>query len=98
MERALAADLLPLERRGTGYGALATVNSFGDLTSSIVVGFLWTKESYAAGFWYGGILTVIGAIALATSRTTPPDETLRRVRPGPAPAGGLANIDNVRGI
>lgn len=64
MERALAADLLPLDRRGTGYGALATVNSFGDLTSSIVVGFLWTYMSVAAGFWYAAVLTFAGAIAL----------------------------------
>jgi MFS family permease len=64
MERAFAADLLPQDRRGTGYGALATVNSFGDLTSSIVVGFLWTYVSIAAGFWYAAILTFAGAIAL----------------------------------
>jgi MFS family permease len=64
MERALAADLLPLERRGTGYGALATVNSFGDLTSSVVVGLLWTHVSIAAGFWYAAVLTLAGAIAL----------------------------------
>ncbi len=64
MERALAADLLPLERRGTGYGALATVNSFGDLTSSIVVGLLWTHVSIASGFWYAAVLTLAGAIAL----------------------------------
>jgi len=64
MERALAADLLPLERRGTGYGALATVNSFGDLTSSIVVGLLWTHVSVASGFWYAAVLTLAGAIAL----------------------------------
>jgi MFS family permease len=70
MERALAADLLPLDRRGVGYGALATVNSFGDLTSSIVVGLLWTHVSYAAGFWYGGVLTILGAIALATARVS----------------------------
>jgi len=64
MERALAADLLPLERRGTGYGALATVNSFGDLTSSIVVGSLWTYVSIASGLWYAAVLTLAGAIAL----------------------------------
>ncbi len=64
MERALAADLLPLERRGTGYGALATVNSFGDFTSSIVVGLLWTHVSIASGFWYAAVLTLAGAIAL----------------------------------
>jgi MFS family permease len=64
MQRALAADLLPLERRGTGYGALATVNSVGDLISSIVVGVLWTQVSAAAGFSYAAVLTLAGAIAL----------------------------------
>jgi MFS family permease len=64
MERALAADLLPLERRGTGYGALATVNSVGDLVSSIVVGELWTHVSSTAGFSYAAVLTLAGAIAL----------------------------------
>jgi MFS family permease len=60
MERALAADLLPLERRGTGYGALATVNSVGDLVSSIVVGELWTHVSATAGFSYAAVLTLAG--------------------------------------
>jgi MFS family permease len=64
MERALAADLLSLERRGTGYGALATVNSMGDLISSIAVGALWTYVSAAAGFWYAAVLTFAGAVAL----------------------------------
>lgn len=65
MERALAADLLPLAQRGTGYGALATINSFGDLTSSIIVGLLWTHVSYTVGLWYGAALTLLGAVALA---------------------------------
>lgn len=68
MERALAADLLPVERRGTGYGALATVNSFGDLLSSIVVGLLWNRVSVAAGFLYAAALTLLGAIALLAIR------------------------------
>jgi MFS family permease len=61
MERALAADLLPLDKRGTGYGALATVNSFGDLLSSIIVGLLWTKVSIASGFCYSATITLLGA-------------------------------------
>jgi MFS family permease len=75
MERAFAADLLPLDRRGTGYGVLATVNSFGDLTSSIVVGLLWTYVSPASGFWYA-VCGVIdrrgrrGALAHATCTET----------------------------
>lgn len=71
MERALAADLLPLERRGTGYGALATVNSFGDLLSSVVVGELWAHVSVGAGFYYAAALTLLGALALMATRFRP---------------------------
>ena len=57
MERALAADVLPADRRRTGYGAHATVHSFGDLTSSIVVGPLWSYIAIAVGFWYSAVVT-----------------------------------------
>jgi hypothetical protein len=70
MERALAADLLPLEKRGIGYGALATVNSFGDLVSSIVVGILWSSVSVASGFYYSAVTTLIGAAAMLFVSTT----------------------------
>jgi MFS family permease len=61
MERALAADLLPLEQRGVGYGVLATANSCGDLLSSIIVGELWAHVSATAGFAYGAVFTLLGA-------------------------------------
>ena len=64
MERALAADLLPIEQRGVGYGVLATANSFGDLLSSIIVGLLWAHVSFAAGFGYGAALALAGAFFL----------------------------------
>jgi MFS-type transporter involved in bile tolerance (Atg22 family) len=64
MERALSADLLPLSQRGTGYGALATVNSFGDLLSSILVGLLWNRISYRAGLSYAAVLTLLGSVLL----------------------------------
>lgn len=64
MERALAADLLPTDRRATGYGALATVNSFGDLVSSGLVGLLWSTVSIAAGFEFAAVLTLAGAAVL----------------------------------
>lgn len=64
MERALAADLLPMDQRGSGYGALATVNSFGDLLSSVIVGLLWSRVSPGAGFAYGAAFTLIGAAVL----------------------------------
>lgn len=65
MERALAADLLPSDKRATGYGALATVNSFGDLLSSIVVGLLWSNVSIAGGFLYSAATTLAGAAGMA---------------------------------
>jgi len=64
LEGALAADLLPAERRGTGYGVLATVNGAGDFVSSVVVGALWTAASPAAGFAYAGVLFVAGALVI----------------------------------
>jgi len=70
-ERAIAADLLPLDRRGIGYGALATVNSFGDLLSSLVVGLLWTHVSIPAGFWFGAVMTLTGALVFLLAPPLP---------------------------
>jgi MFS family permease len=64
VERALAAGLLPAESKATGFGVLATVNSFGDLGSSVIVGLLFAHVSFAAGFTYGAILTLLGSAAL----------------------------------
>jgi MFS family permease len=64
LEGALAADLLPEDVRGTGYGVLATVNGLGDFISSIVVGFLWTVFAPAIGFAYSTILSLLGAIVI----------------------------------
>ena len=64
MEKTVAADLLPESLRGTGYGALATINGLGDFASSALVGLLWTAISPAAGFGYGAALCILGAVLL----------------------------------
>ena len=64
LEGAIAAELLPENLKGTGYGALATVNGIGDFVSSIVVGLLWVHISPAAGFLYAGILSILGAFII----------------------------------
>jgi MFS family permease len=64
LEGAIAGELLPENLKGTGYGALATVNGIGDFISSIVVGFLWVAVSPVAGFLYAGILSLIGALVI----------------------------------
>jgi MFS family permease len=64
LEGAIAGELLPENMKGTGYGALATVNGIGDFISSIIVGFLWAAVSPAAGFMYAGVLSLIGALVI----------------------------------
>jgi MFS family permease len=64
LEGALAADLLPENVRGTGYGVLATVNGLGDFLSSIIVGVLWTSFNPATGFAYASLLFVLGAVLI----------------------------------
>jgi MFS family permease len=61
LEKSLAAELLPEETRGSGFGVLAAVNGIGDLVSSVVVGVLWSSVGAAAGFIYAGLLTFSGA-------------------------------------
>lgn len=64
LEGAVASEFLPENLKGTGYGALATVNGIGDFVSSIIVGFLWTAVSPAAGFLYVATLSLIGAFVI----------------------------------
>jgi MFS family permease len=68
LEKAAAAERLPGEVRGTGFGVLATVNGVGDFVSSIIVGFLWTSVHPAAGFVYAAALTLAGAALMYRRR------------------------------
>jgi MFS family permease len=64
LEGAIAAEYLPENLKGTGYGALATINGIGDFVSSIIVGFLWAFVSHTAGFLYVALLSLIGAFII----------------------------------
>jgi MFS family permease len=64
VEKSFAAELLPANIRGSGFGVLATVNGVGDLISSVVVGVLWTSVSANAGFIYAGFFTFLGALLI----------------------------------
>jgi MFS family permease len=63
-EGALAAELLPSDLRGTGYGVLAAVNGIGDLVSGLMIGGLWTLLSPAVGFGYGAAMALAGMLVL----------------------------------
>jgi MFS family permease len=64
LEKAYAADLLPLNIRGTGYGVLQTIDGIGDFVSSFIVGTLWVAISSFVAFLYGAILSFLAAFLL----------------------------------
>ena len=65
MEGTFATELLPKERRGTGFGALAAVNGVGDLLSSLGVGALWQMVGPGIAFGASAVLCVAGTLVLA---------------------------------
>jgi MFS family permease len=62
-ESALVARLLPDRLRGSGFGLLGGVQSFGDFASSAVVGLLWTAVSPTVGFAYAAGWMVVSLLA-----------------------------------
>jgi MFS family permease len=64
VEKSLAAELLPTNVRGSGFGILAALNGVGDLVSSVVVGVLWTSVDANAGFMYAGFFAFVGAMLI----------------------------------
>jgi len=64
IEGTAAADLLPTESRGTGFGVLQTVNGIGDFASSVAVGALWALTSPVVAFGYASLLSAVGGIIL----------------------------------
>ena len=62
-ESALFARLLPDHLRGSGFGVLGGVQSFGDLASSAVVGVLWSVVSPLVGFAYAAGWMVTAFVA-----------------------------------
>jgi len=71
VENAAAAEVLPADRRGAGFGLLATVNGIGDMISSVLVGALWVLSPAAAmGFVIATSLAGAALIGFTVSRTT----------------------------
>jgi len=64
MEGTFATELLPAQRRGTGFGVLASVNGVGDFISSAGVGALWQALGAAPAFGAAAAICVLGAILL----------------------------------
>lgn len=64
LEKAYAADLLPEEIRGMGYGVLQAVRGVGGFISSFVVGLLWVSFSPTVGFLYAALISFVSVFFL----------------------------------
>jgi len=61
-ESTLVARLLPDDLRGSGFGVLGGLQSFGDFASSAAVGLIWTVVSPTAAFAYAAAWMVLAAV------------------------------------
>jgi MFS family permease len=64
-EHAAVARLAPADLRGSAFGLLAAVQSFGNLVASAVAGALWTLVSPAAGLLFAAALMAVALAALS---------------------------------
>jgi hypothetical protein len=65
-EHAAVASLAPVELRGSAFGLLAAVQSFGNLSASAIAGLLWTAASPRVAFGYlvaWMLLALVGLLA-----------------------------------
>ena len=70
-EHAAVAALAPVELRGSAFGLLAAVQSFGNLAASTIAGLLWTAASPRVAFAYlvaWMTLAVVGLLAAGRHR------------------------------
>jgi MFS family permease len=67
-EHAAVAGLAPADLRGSAFGLLAAVQSFGNLVASAVAGVLWTAVSPAAGLLFAATLMAVALVCLAWAR------------------------------
>jgi MFS family permease len=66
-EHAAVAALAPVEQRGSAFGLLAAVQSFGNLAASAVAGLLWTAASPRVAFGYLVAWMLVAVVGLLTA-------------------------------
>lgn len=72
LQKSLAADLLPEEVRGTGYGILKTVDSLGTLSSSLIIGVIWSNVGPQYAFISAAGISLISSFILMSMRNSYP--------------------------
>ncbi len=64
--KALVADIVPPEQRGTAYGLFNAAIGISALPASLIAGILWQYVNPAAPFVFGASLSIIAGVLLVT--------------------------------
>ena len=78
-EHAAVAGDAPVELRGSAFGLLAGVQSFGNLAASAVAGIIWTAISPTAAFAYLAAWMVVAAALFVRARSLEISEPIKPV-------------------
>jgi MFS family permease len=62
--KAMVADLVPTDLRGTAYGTYNAILGVLDLPASVIAGLLWQSLGAPAPFFFGAILALVAAILM----------------------------------
>lgn len=65
VEKALVADLVPAERRGTAFGWYNLAIGIGALPASLMFGAIWDRWGSVTAFDFGAVLALAAAIGMA---------------------------------
>ena len=68
-EQAAVAALAPEDVRGSAFGVLAAIQSFGNLAASALAGLLWTVASPRVAFAYLAAWMLLSLVTLAVTRS-----------------------------
>ncbi len=77
VSKALIADLVTPESRGTAFGLVSVVHGLFILPAGVIAGWMWGAFSPAAPFLFGGVLALLSALALVTVSTARKVPTLK---------------------
>lgn len=69
--KAMVADLVPAELRGTAYGTYNAVMGLLDFPASLIAGLLWQTLGPSVPFLFGAALALTAAVLLALWRPSP---------------------------
>ena len=69
-EQAAVAALAPIDLRGSAFGVLAAIQSFGNLAASAIAGALWTLVSPRVAFFYLTGWMLLSLFALSRARAS----------------------------